>query len=225
MTTFSGWIKILHCLGLFLIAVLWSSYVLSKPIAKLETQTDHFEFCVRLSPDFNLLKTEALPLNTIHTIANHYLYGTCGERDTSLAIKLMESAANKGHVESAYILGELFYVGETVPSNFDKSKKYYLMAAEKGSLKAQHEFGVVLLKEATTENERLEALYWLGMAANQNDGFSAYILGMVHQTGLHGVPKNPCLALDWYEGAKTMGFPDRSGLHASLQRDFDSLCN
>ncbi len=225
MHGFANWLPAIR-LGFFvLLAFLWNGYVLSKPVVDLNNKNSSLHEC----SDYLIIDRTKFrnheELDTVHFLANRFLFGVCAVQNAEAAVELMALAADKGHAKSAHQLAELYYVGEVVPVDLKKSLRYFHLAAEAGSLKAQHEFGIILLKEAASENQRYQGLYWLGMAANQDDGFSAYLLGMIHQVGLHGVPKNPCLALDWYASAHTMGFSDTAGPHARLHSQFNSACN
>ncbi len=216
--------KIFGFLSLLMAASLWGGLVFGKPALFSDGESSSLDTCIAYrSLDIPLDKIDSSP-DTVYAFALHLLAHACDKQDILSVVEVLETVANRGHAEAALVLAEIFYVGDMLPVDLKRSEEYFERAAELGNHQAQHELGIVLLKEATGEHDRLKALYWLGMAANQDNGFSAYVLGMIHQTGMHGVAKDPCLALDWYQGAKLMGFPDKAGRHAKLFKDFNTEC-
>jgi uncharacterized protein len=143
--------------------------------------------------------------------AGLFLLGrSCGETDIALGVDLLEGAANRGHAGAAARLGFLFDMGETGARDEARALRFYRMAAAHGHKAAAHRLGLLLVqRSALTEEEALreEGLYWLGVAAGAGDGAAAAALGLLHARGLHGVPQDVCLALDWYEASALLGAP------------------
>ncbi|MEM8857309.1 MAG: tetratricopeptide repeat protein [Chloroflexota bacterium] len=198
---------------------------MSKTVEDPTTENGNINDCV--THHFDPFTDSKVPLNSdaVYNFALQFVDQNCSEHKIVAAVKLMEFVADEGHLEASHTLGLIYYNGEIVPADIDKSFKYFQVAAEAGNLQSQHELGIIMLKEAKSEDDRNLALYWLGRAAYQNDGFSAYVLGMIHQTGYHGVPKDKCLALDWYDCARIMGFSDHAGLHKKLHSEYSHECN
>ncbi|MEM7214166.1 MAG: tetratricopeptide repeat protein [Pseudomonadota bacterium] len=162
---------------------------------------------------------------SLYNLAYNFLHGICREQNVPLGISMMKSAADRRHVEAAFELAEIFYLDDFETVNVLQAEKYFLIAAEGGHLVAQHRLGMMRLRSATTSEDRWIALFWLGMAANQGDGFSAFSIGMLHQNGMHGLPEDKCLALDWYESAKLLGFEDTTGISDALNKQIGKECH
>ncbi|MEO0327200.1 MAG: tetratricopeptide repeat protein [Pseudomonadota bacterium] len=203
----------------------WGSYVLAKQTDTRGGSSQIKSECSQLEEINPVAGQVFQKAESLYEAALNIFHGPCDVDHYKLGINLLELAAGRGYIKASYLLGEIFYAGQIFPTNFDKSKHYYLQAAQKGHLAAQHELGVIMLKEATNEDQQYEALRWLGIAAYQEDGLSAYLLGIIHQTGLHGIEKNPCLALDWHEQATEMGFSDTAGFYDKLSAAAHQYCN
>ena len=100
-------------------------------------------------------------------------------------IQILSEAAEKGQVEANYILGRLYGTGYRVNKDPNKALRYYAAAADKGhdlarvetgwmvmcgfGIKANPEKGLALLQvliddEATSDEARANAMYYLGLA-------------------------------------------------------------
>lgn len=150
--------------------------------------------------------------------------GICKNQDVNQGIRFLELAALNEHVEAAVFLGDLYLEGEFVPENVSVSSRYFLIAAEKGHVEAQHKVGLQLLIQARSELQRHDGLGWLGRAVSQGDSLSAVVLGMIHHHGMHGVTKDICLALDWYEVAEDMGLKGRFDAYTILKTEHGPNC-
>lgn len=122
-------------------------------------------------------------------------------------VDLLEAAARQGDPQAAFVLGGLYETGQLVGPSLYIAEQFYRLAAETGHTQAQHHLGMNLLGDEQSAAEIEEGLYWLGAAANQGDGFSAAVIGLLHARGLHGVAKDTCLALAWYEASELLGSP------------------
>ncbi|MEM7430123.1 MAG: tetratricopeptide repeat protein, partial [Pseudomonadota bacterium] len=138
-------------------------------------------------------------------LAKLFQHGLCVERDQVAALGWFRRAADEGHVEAT------FQAAMQLINSADGEETaitYLHKAAEGGHLMAQHVLGLALLSPEATIASRHQGLYWLGSAASSGSGFTALSLGMLHERGLRGVPKNVCLAMDWYEAGVLIGDSD-----------------
>ncbi len=133
------------------------------------------------------------------------LHGHCIKQDVEAGLSHLITASKDGHTASALILGELYANNAFPLFNPSFARQYFLVAAKNGSAQAQHKLGLMLLRGEGGGIVVETGLYWLTTAASQGDAFSAVVLGMLHQRGYFGVPKNICLAGDWYEAGLLMG--------------------
>lgn len=141
------------------------------------------------------------------------LAGFCGATPAVFAEGLgwLERAAEQGHAAAAARLALAHERGEGVRPDVDRAVALYRRAAAGGHVPAKQRLGLLLVS-AGEDAARAEGLYWLGVAASGGDGAAAAALGLIHAEGLHGVARDVCLALDWFEASALIGVP------ASLQR-------
>lgn len=152
--------------------------------------------------------------------------GVCGRGPSTVAagIAWLERAAAQGDVDAAARLGLLHDLGETGARDEASALHFYRRAAEAGHVAAQHRLGILLVHKGGLA-AREEGLYWLGSAASAGDGAAAAALGLMHARGLHGVQRNACLALDWYEASDLLGAPfPLDGLRAELPYSVKKRC-
>ena len=136
------------------------------------------------------------------TVGQIILSQQCGRGPDAIQLGLswLVDAVEEGHVGAAVALAIAYHDGDIVPQSRTKAVGYYRRAAEADQIDAQHTLGVLLVSSGQPD-EQDEGLYWLGAAAGQGDGMSAAFTGMLYAQGLHGVPQDTCLALDWYEAS------------------------
>jgi len=134
--------------------------------------------------------------------------GGCGtgERARGEGLAWLERASAQGHPDAAALLGDLYLSGSVAPPDAPRALRHYRRAAEGGHVLAQHRLGILLVAAGDREL-REEGLYWLGAASSAGDGMAAVAVGLLHARGLHGVPRDACLASDWYEAGRLIGAP------------------
>jgi uncharacterized protein len=134
--------------------------------------------------------------------------GGCGtgERAMGEGLAWLERASAQGHSDAAALLGDLYLSGILAPPDAPRALRHYRRAAEGGHVLAQHRLGILLVA-AGDRDSREEGLYWLGAASSAGDGMAAVAVGLLHARGLHGVPRDACLASDWYEAGRLIGAP------------------
>jgi len=134
------------------------------------------------------------------------LYGHCVQENQSAGLLRLKTAAAKGHIEAAFVLGDL-YADKSLRQLHDpnKARQYLLFAAENNHLPAQHILGIILVRGDLGKDQQHHGLYWLGVAASQRHGLSAIIMGHLREHGKYGIEQDPCLARDWYELCLMLG--------------------
>jgi uncharacterized protein len=62
-------------------------------------------------------------------------------RDRAEAARWFRKAAEQGHVDAQYNLGDAYYYGQGVPQDYAEAAWWYRKAAEQGHASAQHDLG------------------------------------------------------------------------------------
>ncbi|MEM9473119.1 MAG: tetratricopeptide repeat protein [Pseudomonadota bacterium] len=154
-------------------------------------------------------------------IAQLLASGHCMPLSMGDALNWLERAAKAGHLEAAYQLSVHFVTEKDEES---RAIPFLRTAAQAGHSQAQHLLGLILLGPDAAPEQQQQGLYWLGSAASEDSGFSALVLGQLHERGMLGVPRNVCLALDWYEASHLTGSPDAAGYSKRLLSKIDREC-
>ena len=82
--------------------------------------------------------------------------------------------------------------------------KWWTLAAENGSLWAQHRLGWCYFDGSGVEKNHAEAIKWFLRAAEQDEPWSQYRLGLCYQGG-EGVEKDDRKAFEWFNKAAEQG--------------------
>jgi TPR repeat protein len=127
---------------------------------------------------------------------------------------LLAAAAEQDHALAQWQLGEMYFYGTKIGKDMAQSIAWTKRSAESGLLKAQVTLGDRLLAQQNYE----EAVKWLRMAAERDDGHAQFTLGGLYERG-RGVDKDEAKALELYTRAginrKTEGLLAAYELHRS----------
>ena len=129
----------------------------------------------------------------------------------AFAFKELARAASSGDPEASYHLGAFLAIHSRGADDLIVAEKYLRFAAEHDHIDAQHGLGMLLIGHEESDDRIGEGLFWLGSAVSQGDALSAVVLGRLHEHGIHGVPKDLCLAQDWYEVGAMLGLNPPAG--------------
>jgi len=154
------------------------------------------------------------------------LAGFCGATPAVYAegVGWLERAAEQGHAAAAARLALALERGEGVRPDVEHAIALYRRAAADGYVPAKQRLGLLLVSAGEVA-AREEGLYWLGVAAGSGDGAAAAALGLIHAEGLHGVERDVCLALDWFEASALIGAPaPLLRLRADIPQDTARAC-
>ena len=77
-----------------------------------------------------------------------------------------EKAAMQGHIQAQYNIGVMYFKGEGVKQNLQKSSYWYEQAAQKGYYLAQYKLAEMYLHGQGVEKNLQKAIYWFQQSAN-----------------------------------------------------------
>ena len=119
-----------------------------------------------------------------------------GPENDKIAEKWFLSAAEQGHINAEYTLGDLYASHDSmrgVPKNKEKALEWYHRAAEHGHMVAQLELGLLYesgrLHALSVPKDYKEAVKWYHRAAEQGQIDAQFTLGKLYEDGEH-VPQN-----------------------------------
>ena len=102
------------------------------------------------------------------TPEEQYAYATIvQDLDEEEAFRYYLKAAQQGHIEAQYKLGECYYYGNGTAEDDKEAVKWYMKAAKKGYADAQFELGECYELGLGVEENEAQAIYWYKKAASQ----------------------------------------------------------
>lgn len=115
-------------------------------------------------------------------------------------------AAERGHLESIYLLAE-DYSKPGYGVNIQKSVELFTRAAKNGHAKAQVKLGDLYLQGNYLEKDYAEAMRWYKSAAKQATPDAEYNIGLMYKDG-KGVEQSPDKAVSHFRVAANAGHPE-----------------
>jgi len=147
------------------------------------------------------LQAEAGSVEFQMFLAQAYQDGYGVTPDLEEAKKLLLVAAEQGHAEAYYELGDICYsLGNSKKEAFD----WFVKAAELGYTKAHTQLSFMCMYGHGIENDETLAFSWKLKAAELGDKDAMYGLGGSFEHGI-GVPVDINDAVSWYKKAAQIG--------------------
>lgn len=109
-------------------------------------------------------------------------------------INLYKSAANQGHVEANFVMGNIAKNADQ--PNYNEALSWYKKASDLGHSQAQYNIGEMYYKGEGITVDKEQALSWFHKAAQLNHQDAYYGLGMMYYNG-QGTPTNKEEAFKW----------------------------
>ncbi|HVN64654.1 MAG TPA: tetratricopeptide repeat protein, partial [Candidatus Binataceae bacterium] len=85
------------------------------------------------------------------------------------AVELFRRAAERGNADAQYNLGVCLRQGWGVPADIAAAERSYRSAAERNQVSAQLALADLIAARATSDDERLEAMHWYRLAADNGN--------------------------------------------------------
>ena len=140
-----------------------------------------------------------------YVLAEFYESGKYVEKDEKRAFRLYKESAELGYLQAQEMMGEIYRCGllgkEKSPN---KSFKWYIMAAEKGSSSAQFYIGNFYSNGYGIEKDTSLAFEWYSRSAEQQNSSALNNLAYCYEYGV-GVEIDLAKALFYYEEAAKLG--------------------
>ncbi len=101
----------------------------------------------------------------------------------------LEALANNGDVGAVYELGQRYYYGVGVATDYQKARAYFEIAADRGSNGSNYFLGKIYYNGYGVATDHVKAKEYFEKSSNANNVFSTYYLGKIYYWG-DGVEKN-----------------------------------
>lgn len=130
-----------------------------------------------------------------------YRLGTAlSEPDHETAIYWYTMAAERGHAEAQYYLGEYYYYGISVPKDLDKAIYWFKKADCQGHADTPNYIGMCY----SSRGDYASAMPWFKKGAERGESKSQFMLGVGYYYG-EGVRKDEREAAFWFQKAAEQG--------------------
>jgi cell division septation protein DedD len=120
--------------------------------------------------------------------------------DYAGAVAIWRPLAQQGDPEAAFNLGQAYRLGRGVPLDLGAAQMWYQRAADKGSVDAQTNLGLLLFQNG----DHATGLKWLRRAAEQGDARALLVYGTALYNG-DGVPQDRLLGYAFIHHAAEQG--------------------
>ncbi|KAG0354654.1 hypothetical protein BGZ54_001549 [Gamsiella multidivaricata] len=133
-----------------------------------------------------------------------HLMGDGDSQNYHEALRCLLQAANQGHSNAQYKLGEMYENGEVVDQDASEAAKWYEKAGSQGNTNAQRKLGIMFKHAHGVPEDYTEARKWFKKAADQGDVYSQVELGFMKKNG-QGGPRELGRALEHFGKAIGQG--------------------
>ncbi len=122
------------------------------------------------------------------------------------AMKWYRMSADHGDATALNAVGDMYFQGHGVPTDYGQAMNWYRRAAAKGSATAQQSIGALYERGQGVAVDQAEAIKWFRRAAAQGNADAANWMGYLYAHGV-GVPQDAAQAQNWYAKARASRTP------------------
>ena len=138
------------------------------------------------------------------------------EGDDAEAVRWYRLAAEQGHADAQFNLGDMYTDGLGVAQDYAEATLWYHSAAEQGHASGQDNLGSMYAAGRGVARDDAEAVRWYRLAAEQGHASGQNNLGVMYAAG-RGVARDDAEAVRWYRLAAEQGHADaRVNLYDNL---------
>ena len=105
------------------------------------------------------------------------------KEDYATALPLLEKAAQSGHAEAAWYLGEMYHKGQGTQKEGSTACRYFVQASHGGYKEAYLRTGLCYFVGAGVQQDFSEAAKWFEKAAKMGDAVSQGMLAFFYYSG------------------------------------------
>lgn len=146
-----------------------------------------------------------------------------GRGDFENAANWYRKAAEKGHAQAQYYLGDAYFHGDGVAVDYQQAVYWLEKAGYQGVLNAQFNVALCYLHGKGVDQSNSKAAYWFEKAAEQGDAIAQVNIGVCYENGM-GVEQNYEEAVEWFRKSAEQGNAKAQcglGRYYSMRRDHE----
>ena len=125
--------------------------------------------------------------------------------DYTRAVSCFKIAAEQGHTQAQFQLGECYRLGKGVEKDIPMALSLFEKAAMQGHAQAQNTYGMYYILGRGVEKDYERGIHWVEKSAVQGFAEAQNNLGYFYKNGV-GVEKDYEKAIYWYEMSAQQGF-------------------
>lgn len=144
-------------------------------------------------------------------------YAAYKRQNFTAALREFRPLASKGHDQSQFVIGLMYFNGEGVTKNDAEAMKWFHLAANQGNATFQFHLGYVYANGQGVVQDYKEAVKWYRLAANQGDAHAQNDLGVSYANG-RGLVQDDQEAVKWYRLAANQGNENAKTNLANFER-------
>ena len=149
--------------------------------------------------------------NGMYFLGLYYLNGQEGfPLDTKTAINWLMEASSQNQICAIKTLARLYFEGEVVEKDINKSLTYWKMASHCGDSFASYKVGMFIFQNKQSAEDEDNALYYLDLAAIQNSQEAKFFLGEYYLEKAKNLKDNEGVyynkAIEYLASAATQGY-------------------
>lgn len=131
------------------------------------------------------------------TMAILYQHGICVDKNISKTIKWLEMSSNEGYAPSNYLLGDLYYFGQDIKEDYQKSENSYKNILFDSNSEIWTRMGYIYTQYGK-KTDLIKAKKFYSLGAEKDHPIALYSLGMMYASGL-GTDRNITKAIKYFE--------------------------
>lgn len=134
------------------------------------------------------------------------------DADYQQAVRYYRLAAEKGHAQAQFCLGQCYEYGIGLSGNHPAAIKWYELAARQQIAEAQYRLGYLYRNGIGVTRDSKKCVYWLERAAYAGVADAQYLLGWMYRNS-SGVKKDLAKALYWTRLASEQGHREAMSMY------------
>ena len=146
----------------------------------------------------------------MYTLGALYLSEQFGADNVQSGIVLMNQASDLGNTDAMLYLAQMYYQGEQVDQDFDRSEGFFVKAAERDDSLAKLQYARFLMNPEVGKEFNEQAFGWLQDAAKNGSAEAMLLIGNLYAKGQH-VNQSYRRALSWFKDAVSAA-PDNASI-------------
>lgn len=134
----------------------------------------------------------------------------CNDKTLRRGLLLLDDLVANDHSAALFELGKLLIISSLTEAQIAEGTDFIRQSAQLGFAQAEELYGLLLIEKSQGSDERDQAMYWIGSAANKGLSSAAQVASFLYKHGMHGIEPDICIASLWEEAAFLIANPSET---------------